>query len=147
MADALNRRLHDQIVGADAPTVKAARAQRIGVGNLIISRRNDPTIGIFDATDRDKSVAPVRNGNRWRVHAVDTEHHRIAARRLDDDAAAAFSGGYLLAYMPKVDETALCAAAGAAADDAQHLIDHGAATQCLLGPLDMARAPVNSGVL
>ncbi|WP_031731575.1 hypothetical protein, partial [Mycobacterium tuberculosis] len=38
---------------------------------------------------------PVRNGNRWRVIAVDTEHHRIAARRLGDGARAAFSGDYL----------------------------------------------------
>lgn len=34
-------------------------------------------------------------GNRWRVIAVDTEHHRIAARRLGDGARAAFSGDYL----------------------------------------------------
>ncbi|SGN73199.1 hypothetical protein [Mycobacterium tuberculosis] len=38
---------------------------------------------------------PVRNGSRWRVIAVDTEHHRIAARRLGDGARAAFSGDYL----------------------------------------------------
>src|SRR6478609_5514989 len=56
--------------------------QRIGVGDLIISRRNDPTIGVYDATDINKPADPVRNGNRWRVHAVDTtaEHPRIAAR-------------------------------------------------------------------
>ena len=51
MADALNRRLHDDTIDAEAPTVTAARGQRIGVGDLIISRRNDPTIGVFDATD------------------------------------------------------------------------------------------------
>jgi hypothetical protein len=95
MADALNRRLHDETVDAKAPTVTAARGHRIGVGDLIISRRNDPAIGVFDATDINKTADPVRNGNRWQVYAVDTEHHRIAARRLDDGARAAFSGDYL----------------------------------------------------
>ena len=76
MADALNRRLHDDTVAAEAPTVTAARGHRIGVGDLIISRRNDPTIGVFDATDINQPADPVRNGNRWRVYAVDTEHNR-----------------------------------------------------------------------
>jgi len=50
-----------------------------------------------DATDINKPADPVRNGNRWRVHAVDTtaEHQRIAARRLSDGARTAFSGDYL----------------------------------------------------
>ena len=95
MADALNRRLHDDTVDAEAPTVTAARGQRIGVGDLIISRRNDPTIGVFDATDITQPADPVRNGNRWRVYAVDTDHNRIAARRLDDGARTAFTGDYL----------------------------------------------------
>jgi hypothetical protein len=64
MADALNRRLHDDTITADAPTVPAARGQRIGVGDLIISRRKDPAIGIFDAADIDKPADPARNGNR-----------------------------------------------------------------------------------
>jgi hypothetical protein len=51
MADALNRRLHDDTIAADAPTISAARGHRIGIGDLIISRRNDPTVGVFDATD------------------------------------------------------------------------------------------------
>ena len=44
MADALNQRLHHETVGADAPTVTGARGHRIAVGDLIITRRNDPTI-------------------------------------------------------------------------------------------------------
>ena len=96
MADALNRRLHDETVDAEAPTVTAARGHRIGVGDLIISRRNDPTLGVFDATDITKTADPVRNGNRWQVYAVDTDASpRIAARRLDDGARTAFSGDYL----------------------------------------------------
>ena len=96
MADALNRRIHDETIDADAPAVTGARGHRIAVGDLIISRRNDPTLGVFDATDITKPAAdPVRNGNRWRVFAVDTEHHRIAARRIEDGARAVFSGDYL----------------------------------------------------
>ena len=65
-------------------------------GDLIISRRNDPTIAVFDAADINNQAAdPVRNGNRWHVLAVDPDHDRIAARRLDDGARAAFSGDYL----------------------------------------------------
>ena len=62
---------------------------------MIISRRNDPTLGVYDATDINTTADPVRNGNRWQVFAVDTEQDRIAARRLDDNARAAFGGNYL----------------------------------------------------
>ncbi len=43
MCDALNGRIHGERISADAPTVTGARGQRIGVGDLIISRRNDPS--------------------------------------------------------------------------------------------------------
>ena len=59
MADALNRRLHDETVDTEAPTVTAARGHRIGVGDLIISRRNDPTLGVYDGTDINK-LRPIR---------------------------------------------------------------------------------------
>jgi conjugative relaxase-like TrwC/TraI family protein len=95
MCDALNRRIHDESIDAALPTVTAARGQRIAMGDVIISRRNDPTNPVHDATDFAKAVDPVRNGQRWRVFAVDAEHGRIAARRLDDGARVAFTGDYL----------------------------------------------------
>ncbi|MET0994900.1 MAG: AAA family ATPase [Mycobacterium sp.] len=116
VADALNHRLHNETIGADAPTVTAARGHRIGVGDLIITRRNDPAIGVFDPADSDKSVDPVRNGNRWRVYAVDPEGHRVAARRLDDGAAAAFSGEYLGEYVTHGYAVTVHAAQGVTAD-------------------------------
>ena len=116
MADALNRRLHDDTVDAEAPTVTAARGHRIGVGDLIISRRNDPTIGVFDATDITQPADPVRNGNRWRVYAVDTDHNRIAARRLDDGARAAFSGDYLREHITHGYAVTVHSAQGVTAD-------------------------------
>ncbi len=99
MTDALNRRIHRDTISADRPTLSAARGHRIAVGDLIISRRNDPDVPIFDATDTKKYATPVRNGNRWRVFAVDLGNNRIAARRLSDGARAAFTGEYLREYI------------------------------------------------
>jgi conjugative relaxase-like TrwC/TraI family protein len=96
MADVLNRRIHDDTLDSAAPTVSAARGHRIGVGDLICSRRNDPGLEVYDATDLTKPAADaVRNGQRWQVIAVDTDRQRIAARRLEDGAHTVFSGDYL----------------------------------------------------
>lgn len=94
MADALNWRIHRDTIGAEQPTKWAARGHRVAVGDLIVSRRNDPNMPVFDA-DIKKPADPVRNGDRWRVYVVDPENDRIAARRLSDGACAAFSGRYL----------------------------------------------------
>ena len=94
MADALNERIHGEMTDSDAPTVTAARGHRITVGDLIISRRNDPTVTV-PTGGAPQPADPVRNGNRWRVYAVDAKRHRIAAHRLDDGAAVVFSGEYL----------------------------------------------------
>jgi conjugative relaxase-like TrwC/TraI family protein len=98
MADALNRRIHDATLTADTPTVTAARGHQIAKGDVIISRRNEPAIEMYDAAAAiDKTADPVRNGQRWRVWAVDDgpEHPRIAAQRLDDGAHTVFDGDYL----------------------------------------------------
>jgi conjugative relaxase-like TrwC/TraI family protein len=95
MTDALNRRIHHDTINTEAPTVTAARAQHIAEADVIISRRNEAAIDVYDAADLNKTAAPVRNGQRWRVIAVDPEHQRIAARRLDDGARTVFSGDYL----------------------------------------------------
>jgi ATP-dependent exoDNAse (exonuclease V) alpha subunit len=95
MADALNLRIHGESINADSPTVVAARGHRIAVGDVIISRRNDATITIVEATTTAPAVDPVRNGNRWQVYAVDPQNQRIAARRIGDQARAVFTGDYL----------------------------------------------------
>jgi conjugative relaxase-like TrwC/TraI family protein len=95
MADALNRRLHDTLT-TDGPTASAARQQRVRVGDLIVSRRNDATIDVRPgAGHRGGEVDQVRNGNRWRVLAVDPATNRIAAERLTDNARAIFDNDYL----------------------------------------------------
>ena len=114
MADALNRRIHDT-VDTEAPTVTAARGHRIGVGDLIISRRNDPTIGVSTPPPQP-AADPVRNGNRWRVYAVDTDDSRIAARRLDDGARAAFTGDYLREHITHGYAVTVHSAQGVTAD-------------------------------
>lgn len=101
MADALNRRLHDDLLVARAPqthtaTLSAARGHQLAVGDLILTRRNEPALTVLEAADNTRLVdQPVRNGQRWQVLAVDPAHDRIAARRLADGARAAFSGDYL----------------------------------------------------
>jgi conjugative relaxase-like TrwC/TraI family protein len=96
MADALNRRLHDTLT-TEGPTARAARDQRVRVGDLIVSRRNDATItlrrgtGYIGAGGMDE----VRNGNRWSVIAVDAETNRVAAERLTDHARVTFERDYL----------------------------------------------------
>jgi hypothetical protein len=95
MADALNQRLHYDTVNAGASTVAAARGQRIAVGDLMISRRNDPSITVQTDKNAGGRVDTVRNGQRWRVAAIDTATNRLAAQRLDDGARAVFGGPYL----------------------------------------------------
>jgi len=95
MADALNRRLHDETVAADAPTVTAGRGHRIGVGDIILIRRNDYDLHVVDEHGRAQTADPVRNGNRWSVFAVHTDNGRVAARRHSRGARAVFTGDYL----------------------------------------------------
>ena len=118
LSDALNKRVHDATVAADAPTVTAARGHRIGAGDVIITRRNDATVPVFDATDTTTAADPVRNGHRWRVYAVDTDHHRIAAGRIGDNARAAFSGDYLCEHLTHGYATTIHANQGQTAGDA-----------------------------
>lgn len=95
MADALNRRIHSEVVAPKTPTIGVACGHRVAVGDLIISRRNDPTIPVLAATRNEPAADPVRNGNRWHVYAIDSQNNRIAARRLDDGARAVFESDYL----------------------------------------------------
>ncbi|MEU0497515.1 MobF family relaxase [Mycobacterium sp. NPDC006124] len=96
MADALNRRLHDTLTAPGA-TARAARDQRVRVGDLIVSRRNDATIALRRGAGQTRTdgVDQVRNGNRWQVIAIDAETNRIAAERLSDHARVTFEGDYL----------------------------------------------------
>ena len=117
LSDALNKRVHDATVAADAPTVPAARGHRIGVGDIIISRDNDPTIEVYDHDDITKPAGQVRNGQRWRVYKVDADTGRIGARRIGDDARTAFSGDYLREHITHGYATTIHANQGETAGD------------------------------
>ena len=105
ITDALNRRVHDHTVatradqGLEVVTVTGARGHPISAGDVIVTRSNDPTLPVYAPDDRTRVLtgAPVRNGQRWQVIAVDdsAEHPRVAARRHGDQAIAVFSGDYL----------------------------------------------------
>ena len=95
MTDALNQRLHRDTVGADAQSVTGARGHRLAVGDLIISRHNDTSIPLRNTSDPAAEQNPVRNGNRWRVAAIDATTNRLAAERLDDRTRVVFAGDYV----------------------------------------------------
>jgi ATP-dependent exoDNAse (exonuclease V) alpha subunit len=124
MADALNHSIHHDTIAATASTIGVARGQRVAVGDLIISRRNDPT--------RNKPAAdPVRNGNRWRVYAIDVDHSRIAARRLEDGARVVFTGDYLREHVAYGYAVTVHSAQGVTADTTHAVLGENA-TRALL---------------
>ncbi|KAA0094706.1 AAA family ATPase [Mycolicibacterium sp. P1-18] len=116
MADALNRRIHDDTIPHDAPTVTAARGQRIAVGDLILSRRNDPTVDVRRAEDHDAAADPVRNGDRWRVAAIDPRTNRVAAERLSDRGRVMFDADYVREHLTHGYATTVHSAQGVTAD-------------------------------
>ncbi len=125
--DALNRRVHDHTVtdrtrqGLEVATVTGARNHHISAGDVIVTRSNDPTITVT-AADKTRTPiqadAPVRNGQRWHVVAVDdsAEHPRIAARRHGDQAIAVFSGDYLREHVQLGHAVTVHTAQGVTAD-------------------------------
>lgn len=131
MADALNQRIHTETVNPSAPALGIARGHRVAVGDLIISRRNDPTIPVLDATRSDPAADLVRNGNRWRVYAVDPERNRIAARRLNDSARTVFTGEYLSEHITYGYAATVHSAQGVSSDTA-HVVLGESATRAML---------------
>jgi conjugative relaxase-like TrwC/TraI family protein len=121
MADALNQRIHHDRIDQNAATVTAARGQQVGVGDLIISRRNDPTIEFHHSTPGAESLPSVRNGNRWRVAAIDADTNRVAAERLDDEARVVFDNDYLRDHVSLGYAVTVHSAQGVTAD-ASHAV-------------------------
>jgi conjugative relaxase-like TrwC/TraI family protein len=95
MAGALNQRIHHERFDPKADSVTGARGEQICVGDVIITRRNDPTIEFHHSTPNATSLPSVRNGNRWRVAGVHPATNRIVAERLDDHARALFGTDYV----------------------------------------------------
>jgi len=101
IADAINQRLHDRLTDRDAPSVAVARDQQVCAGDIIMSRHNDATVTVHPGTQqrRGDRIDQVRNGNRWRVAAVDTQRGRIAAERLTDQARVLFEGDHVREHL------------------------------------------------
>ncbi|MBJ7336053.1 MAG: AAA family ATPase [Mycolicibacterium sp.] len=123
MADALNQRLHDTLT-TPGPTVRAARDQQLRVGDVIVSRRNDATITVRPGAGhtRGDGMDQVRNGNRWRVIAVDPEKNRVAAERLTDHVRTTFEHGYLTEHVTLGYAVTVHSAQGVTTDTAHALI-------------------------
>ncbi len=117
MADALNQRIHRDTIDADAPTVAGARGQRIAVGDLIISRRNDPTIA---ATQRQRPSGRTEPGAQRqplaRRRASTPTTNRLAAERLDDGARVVFDGDYVREHITHGYAVTVHSAQGVTAD-------------------------------
>jgi conjugative relaxase-like TrwC/TraI family protein len=126
IADALNRRLHDELT-TPGPTVTAARDQEIRVGDIIMSRANDATIDVqphpHHSTD---TVDQVRNGNRWRVAGIDADTNRLAAERLTDNARVVFDGDYLAEHITLGYAATVHSAQGVTADSSYAILGEGA---------------------
>jgi len=128
IADALNARLHDELVDPGAPTVRGSRDHGIGVGDIIMSRHNDASIEVHPgaghrAGDR---VDQVRNGNRWRVAGIDPDRNRLAAERVDDKARVVFEGGYLREHVTLGYAATVHSAQGVTADSSHAIVGEGA---------------------
>lgn len=139
IADALNQRLHTEAIGAHADTVTAARGHRIGVGDLIITRRNNPTIELRNTKDPAAQETPVRNGHRWRVTAIDPENSLIAARRLDDNALAVFYRDYVREHITHGYAVTVHSAQGVTTDTSHAILGETTTRQMLYVALTRAR--------
>jgi conjugative relaxase-like TrwC/TraI family protein len=139
MADALNRRIHDDTIPADARTVTAARGQRIAKSDLILCRRNDPTIEVRQAADENASADPVRNGDRWRVAAIDPKTGKLAAIRLTDGAGAVFDADYVREDITHGYATTVHSAQGVTADATHAVLGRNTTRSMLYVALTRAR--------
>ena len=127
MADSLNRRLHDALT-TEGPAAKAAREQRLRVGDLIVSRRNDATIPVRPGAGHTRAdgMDQVRNGNRWRVIAIDPDANRVAAERLTDHVRTTFERDYLTEHVTLGYAVTVHSAQGVTTDTAHAVFAEGA---------------------
>ena len=135
IADALNQRLHDTLT-TEGPAAQVARDQTVRVGDIIVSRDNDPTITVHRGPHHaeGQAVDQVRNGNRWRVAGVDETTNRVAAERLTDKARVLFDGDYLRQHVHLGYAVTVHAAQGVTVDTAHTVLGETASrTQAYVG--------------
>lgn len=109
------------------PTVTAARDQHIAVGDIIMSRANDTTIAVQPSPHHSTdTVDQARNGNRWRVAAIDADTNRLAAERLTDHARAVLDADYLTEHITLGYAATVHSAQGVTADSSYAILGEGA---------------------
>ena len=133
MADALNRRLHEALRAA-GPAITVHRDQPVTVGDIIMSRSNDATIPVHPAlnTRTGDRVDQVRNGNRWRVAAIDPvaqSHNGRAALRLC--TRELFDDEYLSSHVTLGYAATVHSAQGVTADSCYAILGEGASRAML----------------
>jgi hypothetical protein len=127
MADALNSRLHDDLIGSAGPAARGGRDHVIGVGDIIMSRNNDSSIAVEPGPGkRGSRVDQVRNGNRWRVAGIDAGSNRIAAVRVTDQACAVFDGDYVREHVTLGYASTVHSKQGVSADRSHAILGEGA---------------------
>ena len=111
----------------------AARDQEIRVGDIIMSRSNDVDHRRASRrrTPSHDRVDQVRNGNRWRVAAVDPDTNRVAAERLTDKARVVFDGDYLQEHITLGYAATVHSAQGVTADSCYAILGEGASRAML----------------
>jgi Phosphotransferase enzyme family len=96
-------------------------------------------VKIYQAQHDVPAAAPVRNGNRWRVAAVDADRNRIAARRLSDGARAIFDGDYVRAHITHGYAVTVHAAQAVIADTSHAVLGENTSRAALTAELDRRR--------
>lgn len=140
IADALNRRLHNQFATA-GPTVSVARDQSVASGGIVVTRRNDSTINVRSrGCSQDVGrTDQVRNGNRWRVAAIDPDANRVVAEDLSDGARAVFGGDNLKEHVTLGYATTVHSAQGITADSSYAVLGGGASRAMLYVAMSRGR--------
>ena len=99
---------------------------------------------IYQAQHDVPAGAPLRNGNRWRVAAVDGDRNRIAARRLSDGARAIFDGDYVRAHITHGYAVTLHAAQAVTADTSHAVLGENASRAALYMAMTRVRESNNA---
>lgn len=93
-----------------------------------MSRSNDVTIDVKPGPSHTPTdtIDLVRNGNRWRVAAIDPQTNRLAAERLTDKARAVFANDYLDEHVTLGYAATVHSAQGVTADSTYAILGEGA---------------------
>jgi ATP-dependent exoDNAse (exonuclease V) alpha subunit len=82
---------------------------------------------------------PVRNGDRWRVAAIDNKTNRVAAERLTDRARAVFDADYVREHITHGYATTVHTAQGVTADSTHAVLGEDTTRSMLYVAMTRAR--------